>query len=245
MNSRGHLSSQTLDLLTLSALTEPESQQARAHLDTCRTCQQAWEELEGDRQKFTQFVFPRTLPEVEARARRAGWWSWLKSKWSVVVPVAGLAVAAMVVMLVVPRSDQAPYYGLKGGARLDVVALRGDQQLPVGDDTALLPGDRIRFLVEPAGAKYVLVASRDGAGTVTLYYPFEGEESAALGKGFQELPGSIELDEVGGKEVLYAVFSDEPVKASRVREAIEQGADLSKLPGVRGVVTRGFVKEAR
>ena len=178
------------------------------------------------------------------------------------LPFAGLIAAAVLVVWVLPtpftpslsRGDQPTYLGIKGGARLDVVALRGDRQLSVGNDTILAPGDRIRFLVEPEGARFVIVASKDGRGDVTVYYPYAGAQSAALQSGSVELtdssgvidlPGSIELDAVGGREKVVAVFSDQPLATDEVRKALEHDADLSKLPGVRSVATKEFVKETR
>lgn len=242
MNGRFHLSSETLDLLSLSALAQTESDKAQSHLETCETCRQRWQELEDDRQRFQQFVFPRTFPNVEAKARPVSFWERVRRKWTLALPAVGLVVATVVLMVVVPGAET-PYIGIKGGTRLDVVALRGDRQMPVGNDTSLAPGDRIRFLVDPAGAPYVMVASLDGQGQVSLYYPYDGDRSAPVPAGTQELPGSIELDSVGGKERIYALFSDVPLNAGDVRAALTTGADLQKLPGVRAVSTREFVKE--
>ncbi|MBX5484826.1 MAG: DUF4384 domain-containing protein [Myxococcaceae bacterium] len=250
MNARGHLSSETLDLLSLSALAEQETRQAREHLDNCPRCRSAWDELEESRARFTQYVFPRTLPKVEAAARPAPLWERVKQKWTLALPFAGLVtVTVLAVIFVNPQLEGAeqPYYGTKGGAQLDVVALRGDRQLPVGNDTTLSAGDRIRFLVDSGGAHYVLLVSKDGEGNVTVYYPYDGAESAELpgAGGLEELPGSIELDAAVGRERLFAIFSDQPVRADAVRTALERGEDLQALPGVREVATREFMKEAR
>jgi hypothetical protein len=61
-NARGHLSSETIDLLLLSALSSNEANEAKAHLDDCGLCKQRWMELNEDSQKFKQYVFARTLP---------------------------------------------------------------------------------------------------------------------------------------------------------------------------------------
>lgn len=245
-----HLSSETLDLLSLSALQETESARARAHVEKCEDCRGRLTELEADKQRFTQYVFPRTLPKLEERLRPQSWVDALRAKWKFALPLAGLVATAALLVVVAPVAEvqlQEPYYGTKGGeARLDVVALHGERQVAVGNDTVLAAGDRIRFLVEPGEARFLLVASRDGQGNVTVYFPYEGEVSASLQQaGFQELPGSIELDQVEGREKLFAVFSDAPVRAEDVRTSIEAGEDLRTLPGVREVVAREFVKEAK
>ncbi|MCA2978374.1 MAG: hypothetical protein INH37_08830, partial [Myxococcaceae bacterium] len=66
-NARGHLSAEAIDLLLLSALSTTDERDARGHLETCAVCQQRWAELNEDSQKFKQYVFPRTLPKVQAR----------------------------------------------------------------------------------------------------------------------------------------------------------------------------------
>jgi hypothetical protein len=243
MNMGEHLSSQTLDLLSLSALARPEGDKARAHLSDCHTCQQRWEELEGDRARFSKFVLPRTLAAVQARAAPGALWTRLQRRWALWVPLVGLATAAALVLVVVAPSVVEPSYQLKGGGRLEVVAQKGTLQLTVGEETVLKEGDRIRFLVEPAGAPFVLVASRDGAGDVTIYHPFGGSASAPAGEGFHELPGSIELDGAGGRETIFAVFSERPVQADAVRAALQEGVALSSLPSVVEVVETRFLKE--
>ena len=129
-----------------------------------------------------------------------------------------LAVAATLVLTVTQRSqtEDEAYIGVKGGsAVLEVVAQRGEQsQFAVKEGTLLRPKDKIRFVVNPGAARYVLIASRDSRGNVTIYYPYAGLQSAEVKPGRQELPGSIELDDVAGRERLLAVFSEKPLLAT-------------------------------
>jgi hypothetical protein len=110
----------------------------------------------------------------------------------------------------------------------------------------LLPGDALRFVVQPGGLPYLLIVSRDGAGHLTVYYPFGGSRSAELkSEGRNELPGSVELDATPGEERLFALFSRRPLEAARVTSrladsttepsAAELGADaLLRLKFVKG-----------
>ena len=52
MNPRGHLSSETIDLLLLSALDATEANAAKAHLDECDLCKTRWRELNEDKVRF-------------------------------------------------------------------------------------------------------------------------------------------------------------------------------------------------
>jgi hypothetical protein len=246
MNERGHLSTETLDLLALSALAATDAQLAQGHLSGCGTCKRRWDELNEDKQRFEQFVFPRTLASVEARARKgSSAWSGLAARWRMLVPALGLAAAGVIAVVVIPRgSVQTPYVGVKGGPSMEVVARRGETQFPVREGSHLRARDQIRFVVDPAGAKYLLIASRDGNGTLSVYFPYNGAQSAPLMENRQELPNSIELDGVTGPERLYAFFSDAPLRTDDVKSELSKHSDkLDGIPGVKEAVIREFVKD--
>jgi hypothetical protein len=243
MNERGHLSTETLDLLSLSALAAAEVQKAQVHLGTCAPCKRRWEELTEDKLRFEQFVFPRTLPKVEARAQRDSPWTWLSGWTRLGLPAAGLVAAALLAFVVLPR-PQAPYLGIKGGPGLRVVARRGDAQFEVRAGAHLRAKDQIRFVVEPGGAHYLLLASRDGRGALSVYYPYGGVESGAVEGPRQELPGSIELDDAAGPERLVALFSDAPLRWEEVRPQLVAPEGKVALPGLRETMSLEFVKDA-
>jgi hypothetical protein len=244
MNERGHLSAETLDLLALSALAGQESTHAQSHLQGCAACKQRWEELNEDKQRFEQFVFPRTLPQVEARARRGALGATFWERWRIWAPAIAAVSAAVIALVAVPRMSQQPYLGLKGGSTLEVVARRGDQQFEVKAGARLKPKDQIRFVIQPGASKFLLITSRDGRGNFSVYYPYGGSQSAGVEPNRQELPGSIELDDAVGPERLYALFSDSPLSAETIRtELARRGEQLEGLPGVRDAVTLEFVKD--
>jgi hypothetical protein len=248
MNTRGHLSSETIDLLLLSALSAPETNDAKAHLDGCEQCRGRWQSLNADKQRFEQFVFARTLPKVEERVAQARGGVFERFKVKVWLPAFGLAAALGVVALTGPgtQTEDDVYVGLKGSPQVEVYAVRGaGQAFAVNAGAELQPKDRIRFVVNPSGAKHVLVVSRDGAGVFSVYHPFGGTQSQPVtgGQVQLELPGSVELDDTLGAEVLVVAFSEDPVTVDAVRAAMEANPRAPKLPGVRFVV-REFTKVA-
>lgn len=247
---RGHLSSEAIDLLLLSALSDSQSTQANQHLEACESCRLRWQELNDDKRRFEQFVFPRTLPKVEARAhlQRAGFLGRLRPQF--LVP--GLAFAAVVVAVVVGGrlasqiDTQEPYVGTKGRGQptLEVFAVRGvGAPFSVPPGAALQPRDRIRFAVNGAGAKYLIIGSLDSSGLFSVYFPFGGQQSKAL-EDQRELPGAVELDATLGAERIGAAFSDEPISAAQLEAVLKGDISNPLLPGAR-VVTMEFVKVAQ
>jgi hypothetical protein len=246
MNTRGHLSSETIDLLLMAALTGDKESTARAHLDGCQLCQKRWAELNEDKARFEQFVFPRTVGKLEERLAKQSIFE--RFNFRFLIPVVGSALAASIALSVYlggkdrTQTEDDVYIGVKGGASLEVVANRAETgQFPVRPGTVLKPKDRIRFVVNTAGAKYVMIASRDGAGAFSVYYPFGAAQSGEVTPGHVELPKSIELDETTGNERIVAVFSQEPVEANAVKAAIDANPADPKVDKAK-VVSWEFVK---
>jgi len=164
-----------------------------------------------------------------------------RASWRVWVPVMAAGAVAVVYTGLRERDGDA-YIGVKGAASLEVVAQRGEkEQFTVKAGTVLHPKDKIRFVVNTAGAENVLIASRDAAGAFTVYYPFGAAQSAPVRGAHVELPGSIELDDVVGNERLIAVFSHAPVGADAVKAALETNPQEPKVEHAK-VVSWEFVK---
>ena len=248
--SRGHLSSEAIDLLLLAALATAEANEARQHLEGCDDCRARWQQLNEDKLRFEQFVFARTLPKVEARVAAAREGFFARFKLQFLIPILGVATALAVVATTGPgtQTEDDVYVGIKGAAQptLEVFAVRGAGGVfPVTAGVTLQPKDRIGFMVNTAGAKYLMVASRDGAGVFWVYHPFGAQQSqpVAPARTKLELPTKVELDETLGSERVVAVLSDEPVTAQQVEAALKADPKNPKLAGVRFVATE-FVKVA-
>lgn len=250
-NARGHLSSETIDLLLLSALPPSETNEAKAHLDDCGLCKQRWTELNEDSQRFKQYVFARTLPNVEARlAPKEGFFERFRLK--LLLPVLGVASAAALALTFAAgpgtQTEDDVYIGVKGlEPTFEVFAQRQDGgAFAVKSGTALKPKDRIRFVVSPGQARYVLIGSVDGKGAFSVYHPFGAAESEKLdGKVPRrvELASTVELDDTLGTEKLVVVLSEAPVKAEALKAALEASPAAPKLEGAK-VLTQDLVKVA-
>lgn len=217
-----HPSPLTLDTLALDALDAETANRVHEHLATCARCRDAQQAASDLRARFLVEVLPRGL-----RAPRSRAWRWLA------VP----ALAALLVVLVWSRlPDGIPMLAVKGDAAWQVFAHRDGQTFAVHDGTALAEGDRLRFAMLLAGARYLLVASVDGRGATTIYYPYDGAESAPVVGDRFELSGSIVLDAAPGPERIYALLSDQPIAAAAVKVQLAAVAAGGPL-GIRATRT--------
>jgi hypothetical protein len=214
-----HVSAFAFDALELDALGDTAAAQVRTHLDACAACRARQAEASRLRGEFARRVLPRGLP-----ARRR----WQRSLFWLALPA--LAAAAIVMLVLMRHHEAAPdELGIKGDAAWQVVAKHDDRTFQVRDGDTLARGDQIRFIVVPNGAHYVMIASIDGAGTASIYVPYDGSESARIDGAKVELPGSIVLDDAHGPERLYAIFTAEPLAADAVKAKLRalgsDGAD--------------------
>lgn len=202
-----HVSALALDALALGTLEPDAAAGVRAHLASCAQCRDAELAAASHRAEFLVTVLPRGLPAPRPRT-----WRWLA------IPVFGALVLAVAWL----RSpDRTPILAIKGDATWQVFAHREGQTFAVHDGTELAAGDRLRFVMALAGARYLLVVSVDGSGAVTTYYPYEGAQSAPVEGDRFELAGSIVLDAAPGPERIYALLSDQPLVAEAVTSQLE------------------------
>jgi hypothetical protein len=238
-----HLKALDLDRLLLDETEAGERARIEAHADACPGCGARRAEHVERAARFRNVVFPRTAPALGARRPAAP----PRRLWllGLAVPVMGLVVVAGVGRLSHRGRPPAPgpEIGVKGGPILHVFARRADQTpggvgpvVRVADGARLAAGDALRFVLDPTGLPYVLIASVDGAGQVNIYYPFHGEASAAVdGRTSVSVPGSIVLDEAPGPERLFVIYSERPIEARAVRHVLARTA-AGGAPAIRSTV---------
>lgn len=223
MSSTAHPSLLALERMSAGKLCSNEQSDLEAHLVTCSQCEGRWQELCAAQRHFMAEVYPRTIATTlercrsSERAKKSSPWRWAA------VPV--LAVAVIVLFVTVrPRpaplspSQSEALIATKGSTpTFGMFARRGSEVFRVRSGSVLAPGDQVRFVVGPGNFNYLLIASIDGAGVTSIYYPFDGKRSAPLTREpRQELPGSVVLDQTLGSERVYALFSREPLSAKQV-----------------------------
>lgn len=221
-----HVSALVLDALALDALPPDEVARVRAHLAACATCSRDHESSAARRVAFDRDVLPRTLPAIVARAgrlrsnARRGWGAW----W---LAVPALAAAVVAIVLIggdsaerAERGDEPPELAFKGGTSWQVFARRAGRTFAVREPATLAAGDRVRFVITAERACYILVASVDGAGRASIYYPYGGGRSEPLAAGRTELEGSIVLDSSPGPERVFAIVTDRPIASAQIGDTL-------------------------
>ncbi|MBS2027673.1 MAG: DUF4384 domain-containing protein [Deltaproteobacteria bacterium] len=249
MNAQSHLAADVLDRLAINALSAQDKQQAESHLASCTRCADDLKSLQADMQHFSQFVMPRTQDQVRARVQRGASF-WNPSRW--MAPAFALAGAATLALIALPKQGvdtrlPVRYEGVKGGPVLSIYALAQGAQQPkeLAQKAQVAPGDKLQFVVQPSGYEYLLIASVDGTGAVSAYYPPEGKKSAALVAGKQQLPVAIELDAAPGKEHVYAFFSHQPLELDSLSGALKANPEAPAAPANSSLQVFTFDKNTK
>jgi len=232
-----HPTAADFDRAELGSLPEERQREVAAHVLECSRCAETQAALQHAAARFRTEVFPRSLPRIVPRAlastsgpsaRLRRWWSETSAglRWAPVAAALVLTAGTFAYKARGPSSvDQEPAVAIKGGPALHLFVRRGDRVFAPHPGDVLAPGDAVRFVVEPAGRRYLLVVSLDGAGKVSVYHPFGGAESAPLASDARvEVPGSVVLDRAPGPERIFAVFSNAPVSAAAVGQQLAAAA---------------------
>lgn len=228
-----HLSSLALDLLLLGDLGDEPARDAKRHIEACPSCRERYEELQLSYETFERQVHPRTAADVTRRAgTTVAATPFLgahprRSRWRTATLAALAGAAALLLLLARPFGRREPSLAedtallVKGAPSFDIFARRASRVFLVQDGAQLEPGDAVRFMASAGGASFLLVASIDAAGRATIYFPYLGQESAAIspGRHFTD-SSSIVLDETRGPERIFALFSSKPIAAEVVSRAL-------------------------
>jgi hypothetical protein len=237
------LSELALDDVVLSDHGEAPAE-AMAHLRTCPACQRRREERLAFVDQFDRLQAGPFWKEVRRRyeARRRN-----RRVLAIALPSL-LAAACATVLLALPgaQSPAGSYLGAKGAASVEIHCRRAGRIFALGPEDSVQGGDELRFVPRPAlaTARFVQLASIDGTGRYTPFYPSERRAaSLPLPPPGEPLGGSIRLDAAPGPERLFYVFSSVPLPALEVEQvARERVTDLRAVTDIEGAkVESGWI----
>lgn len=213
-------------------LTPDESKGLQKHLQECPNCQAYYESLTHEKEAFLSNYPFESLKLSEPKNH---------------LPFPNLkryyALAAAIVLLLAGSSI---YYSLqkqnmdriKGESGIDIVVQDLNGTINKRDSHIYHPNEHIQILYSCTGKNDFILFGIDNKGTVSLYFPQEGDSSIGLQKGADiPLPNSILLDEYIGKELFLAFFSDKKLYVPHVKEHIinefSRAKSLHKLAQIR------------
>jgi hypothetical protein len=225
----GHLSEQAFDLLVLRGdEADDGTRRARDHVAVCAACGGHLDSLRRSASYFEQHVRARTEPRVvEAVERRlAGARARGRRRWTLTaLGVTAAAAALVLVARVAPRRVDGGDGDLRAKGKPSMVVFRrhAGAVSVLADGAHVEPGDGLRFTAQPAGHRWLLVASIDSAGRPNVYVPYGGAGSAPIDpvRPFED-GGSITLDDTPGPERVFALFSDRPIAAADATRALAE-----------------------
>ena len=206
----------TLTLLGYVAgdLSECRMASVDRHLRSCSECSGVVAEIKKEQSGFLE-AYPQ-VPEVKATPGTILRFRTLTT----LVAVAAVLVVAFGIAALLPRQQETTWR-TKGGTALSLFVSDSTGQPSVREDSVFYPGERIQFSYSCGKERYLILASIDETGRVSVYYPNSGDQSMLLEPGNDmPLPHSIRLDDYIGVERYVAVFSGRPLDVAPVVEAI-------------------------
>jgi hypothetical protein len=142
-----------------------------------------------------------------------------------------VVVAAALTLFVMPTPvsqtvqpiDDGVGFGTRADPTLHVFRVTDAGAEQLAPEASAHEGDRLQVSYIAADARYGMVLSIDGRGTVTVHLPLNGSDAAALSTdGDTTLGSSYALDDAPAYERFFLVTSDKPFPVSTVAAAANQ-----------------------
>jgi hypothetical protein len=176
-------------------------------------------------------IAARVAAERRRRAQRRYW------LLGAVTSAAAVAVAILVLRPTAQmqtREDDPEITRVKGATRLLAFRLAGDHVEKLEPDALANPGDIIQLRYNAGGQHYGIIASIDGAGSVTLHYPASEDASPALSPKTTALPNAYELDAAPRFERFFFITDNQPLDVKGTLAALRElaqrdDADTARL----------------
>jgi hypothetical protein len=232
-----------LEQYRLRELPAVDAQRVEHLLSTDEALRSRFEALEqSDHEIARQYPAGWLAPRIRARLPPSPRRRWTSSQapagnsigWR--IPLA-LAAAAVVVLLVIPRSAIVPETGVSPAVEDGDIRIKGLEPAltiyrrtaagseTLADGSVARAGDLLRLGYNSARRPYGIILSIDGRGVVTLHFPPGGDRAAPLVRdGETFLDTAYELDEAPGVERFYFVTGETPFLVAPVMDAARKAA---------------------
>jgi hypothetical protein len=144
-----HIDEDVLELYSLGRLAETQSSGLEEHLLICRACQERLEQTDDFVRAFRMAVRGKPQPEKRVAHRRR-WWNWAGAGWQPIPVGAALALVAMGVIALAPRSVpteeiEVRLSALRGSGSGALATVPAQRMLRLNLDAQALPGQSYRI----------------------------------------------------------------------------------------------------
>jgi len=237
MPQQQKISDLMLEQYVLGELPEPERSRVRAALEADGSVRSRLSEIEAsNREILESYPAERVVPAIQERMRAEResprvsrrFWSTL----AVALPTAAALVFLFSFFLVRQNAvaDQTRVKGTPTHLAVFRKTTQGAEELRTG--TVAQAGDVLQIGYTGGGARYGVIFSVDGRGTVTWHYPVGyrgGSQGAPVldSQGVVVLPSAYELDDAPGFERFFLVYSNDSFD---VRAVAQAARDLAVRP---------------
>ena len=234
---RQTISDLMLEQYALGELSEAERSRVQAALEADASVRSRLSDIEAsNREILESYPAERIVPVIQERLRSERQAPHASRRFWPTLAVALPTAAALVFLLsffLVRQNAVADQTRVKGATTHLAVfrkTPRGAEELRAG--TVAQSGDVLQIGYTAVGARYGVIFSVDGRGTVTWHLPagYRGgsQDAPALdSQGVVVLPSAYELDDAPGFERFFLVYSNDPFD---VRIAAQAARDLGARP---------------
>jgi hypothetical protein len=213
-----------VDRITLTAyftgdLPEERSRELREHIQGCLYCRGFLEKLESEKALFLQkHPYESAAPDLSAAESGSS----SKGLYAAAALLA-LFLTAGLYFFTNPRE---PETRIKGETGIEIHVKEAGQAAVSRTEHVYYPGEYIQVSYSCGKENMFTLMSIDETGKITCYFPAAQESSMVLERGAGiPLPNSSVLDDYLGRELFMAVFSEQKLDLSEVKDGIRRSYD--------------------
>ena len=195
------------------------------HLKICPSCSDYKIKLEGEKNAFLK---THTFEEVAFQEKSV---SDNRLSFRIMPKIYSLEASFLVFItagfFLLQHSD--PGSRIKGEVNLKLFVKNSSGAIEKRGEQRYFPGEKVQFLYSCGSRNKFILISVDTSGTISQYYPSQGDSSISLEPGQDvPLPHSILLDTYIGKELFVGVFSEKPLYCPAITKAAQASFDRSR-----------------
>jgi hypothetical protein len=200
-------------------------QKISEHVAACPSCKDYLHALKTEKETFlkTHAFEDIALPEKTAGDNRLS--------FRIMPKIYGLAASFLVFITAgfFLLQHFEPGSRIKGEVNLKLFVKNSFGAVEKRGEQRYYPGEKVQFLYSCGSRNKFMLFSIDTSGTISQYYPSQGDSSIGLEPGQDvPLPHSILLDSYIGKELFVGVFSEKTLYCPEIKRAVQASFDQSR-----------------